>query len=118
MTVAKKVLTFDQIVSAADLKDELMDMPEWGGAIKVRPLTLGQRTRIVEKSTVRNEVDEERLIIWMFIEGVVEPRFSEEHTAMLKEKHYGAVQRVVNRIARISGMSAEVQTATRDTFRS
>lgn len=50
-----KTLTKDQIVAAVDIKTELVDVPEWGGAVAVRGLT-GLERDAFEQTMVR--VDE------------------------------------------------------------
>lgn len=43
-------LTRDQILQANDLPREEVQVPEWGGSIFVRSLTVGERLKLEEKS--------------------------------------------------------------------
>lgn len=40
-----KILTKAEIFASSDLKSEKVDMPEWGGAVYVRPMTGDERDR-------------------------------------------------------------------------
>ena len=54
-----KTLTKDQIVAAVDIKTEVVEVPEWGGAVAVRELT-GLERDAFEQSMVRVDADGKR----------------------------------------------------------
>jgi len=95
-------LTVDQILEAQDLDEREMDVPEWGGKIKIRAITNGQRHKIRTKATRGGTIDEERMQLLLFIAGVVEPKFSEEHAGALRNKSSGVFDRVLTEIANVS----------------
>ncbi len=98
-------LTREQILAAPDLKEEDCPVAEWGGTVRLRALTLAQRNRILELATRNGEVDSTRAECLLFIEGVIEPRFTMADYEALRGKHAGAVERVALRVGALSGIS-------------
>lgn len=99
-----KLLTREQILQAADLKEEIVECPEWGGAVKVRSLTLGQRVRLLEQAARDGKVDDLRFVSLTFIEGVSEPKLDMGDYMELAKKSNAAINRVTNRILALSGV--------------
>lgn len=110
-------LSVDAILAAPDVTEETVDVPEWGGKVKVRSLTKAEQIRVRKASVKSNgDVDEAEMEMRLFLSGVVEPKFSEHHAADLFEKSAGPVDRVLNAILQISGMGdvAPVKAAEKD----
>lgn len=98
------MLTAEAILGAADTPEEVLPVPEWGGSVRIRGLTKRQQVDARARSMVNGEVDvaESQMVLWM--EGVIEPRFTREQMAALFEKNAGAVDRVLKRLLVLSGM--------------
>ena len=124
MGEAIKLLSVEDILRASDIKEETVDVPEWGGSVRVRSFTKAQAQSIRERATLQRDtrdkkagtLDINHMELLMFIEGVVEPKFSEGHLLTLKEKSAAAIERVNRAIARLSGMDAGAVQAAEARF--
>jgi len=111
-----KVLSASDISSALDRTVEVYDVPEWGGAIKLRPLSLAQRDELTAQSTVNGQTDGQKIVRLLVVYGVAEPVMTE---ALLQDKAFAVVDRIAKRIMALNGMGTEQEaglTASR-TFR-
>jgi hypothetical protein len=107
LPLGPKILSLDEILSAPDIEDRLVHVAQWGGAVKIRSFTKRQQQDLRTRATVGEEIDGNRLEMLMFIEGVIEPRFSEEQYGQLVEKSAGAIDAVLKEIMALSGFNAD-----------
>ena len=112
------VLTREQILAAADLKTEVVSVPEWGGEVIVRALTgydrdqleaqvtrlegVGRRQRVV--TDMRNF--RAKLVAASLVDEHGERMFSEADVDALGQKNAAALNRVFEGDQRLSGLSA------------
>ncbi len=101
------VLTREQILGASNAPVEL-EIPEWGGVVMIRPLTVGSRTRVMAESKGKGDAKEtETLSLRAFVECVVEPEFTAEDYGALKQVNAKAMDRVVKMVLELSGIDVE-----------
>lgn len=98
------ILSVEAILAAPDTQTEIVEVPEWGGAVKVIGLTKRQQVDIRREALVNGDVDPEKVQQGIWREGVIEPRFPEEQLGALFDKNAGVVDRVLAVILRLSGM--------------
>ena len=120
---APAYLTIDRIRAAGDLATLDVEVPQWGGKVKVKPLTIGQMhssrkqaelPRENPDGTFRTDYDAEELELAVFVQGVVEPRFTNADKDWLREEvSYGAVSRITKVILEASGMGAGAEKKPR-----
>jgi hypothetical protein len=111
----KRILTREAILEASDINVELVDVPEWGGAVYVRTMTGAERdafeATMVEKRGKDFEVNLRNLRAKLAAFTVVDEHgnrlFSEEDIQILAGKSAAALQRIFNVASRLSGVSAE-----------
>lgn len=109
-----KMLSAEAILAVNDLVEEVVEVPEWAGAVRVRAFTKALQQQMREEARIGGEVQNDRLEILMLIYGMVEPQFTPEQCELLRRKHAGALDRVLDRILTISGLKAEaVEVAKR-----
>lgn len=112
LTATMPMLTVEAILAAADLPEEVVPVPEWGGAVKVRGLSRASYDAIAEASTVAvaptgpgqtatTKRDDAKFSDQLFLACVVEPRFTEAHLAGLRNKSLSALNRVYEAIGRV-----------------
>lgn len=101
------ILSKDAILGAQDLKEELVHVPEWGGEVKIRALTLAQRNRAYKLAERDGQIDSSRAAAFMFVAGVIEPPFNEADIDPLRNKCVGVIDRVNARILALSGLTKE-----------
>jgi|SRR3990172_6088778 len=111
-----KILSVSDILDAADLAEEVVELPEWGGAVRVRALSLEEQFEINTKAQRDGETDLLALGMLAVLHATIEPRFSEEHLVLLQKKGGAPMTRLMRVITRLSGMSEEVVAAAKATF--
>jgi hypothetical protein len=102
-------LTVSDILAASDITEEEVEVPEWGGSVRIRGFTKVRQQELRRMATdPRNgKIDGEKLEMQIFIYGVIDPKFEPVQQTELKEKSAGALDRVLKRILAISGMSED-----------
>lgn len=89
------MLTADQILSAPDLPEKTVDVPEWGGQVKLKALNAGQwrdvRSRAV---TPGGDIEPQSYDAHFLIEAMVEPRLSPEQFGQLMQKNPVVITRL------------------------
>lgn len=111
-----QVLKVTDILAANDITEELVRVPEWGGSVRIRAFTKRrqQELRAMATDPKTGQVDPHKLELQLFIHGVIEPQFAPIQATELLDKSAGAVDRVLERIMTISGMTREaVREATK-----
>lgn len=98
------ILTREALLGADDLRTEQVDVPEWGGQVTVRGLSLGAYQDVQERSSVAGAIDTDRLSVHLMIAGIVEPDLAPEDYELLRGKSMAALNRVAGAIMRLSGL--------------
>ena len=112
------MLSIDAIRAANDLPSEVVEVPEWGGAVLVKGLTKGQATALFEACTVDGEpgddgkpgpkvIDPKKLQDELLLACVAEPKLTREDLAILEEKANGPVNRIQRACVRVAGLAPE-----------
>lgn len=113
-------LTVDQILAASDLPTEVVQVPEWGGAVKVQGLSraaydaIAKAAEVTVPATGPGQVagtkrDDDKFSDLLFLACVIEPVFTEDHIPALRGKSLGALNRVYQAIGRV--LQTEVEPA-------
>jgi hypothetical protein len=97
------ILTKEQILNCNDLEIKTFDSSIWGGEIKYRHPSVGDKSRARKLAMVvndkgENEVDNERLEVGLIITCCVEPKFAPLDVDKLMERNGNEVKRLVNAI--------------------
>ena len=100
-----KVLTTEQILESVNLDEIEVEVKEWGGSVKIKPLTKGEQQRIRESCMVDGEIDNNKLEMQLFIGGVIEPKFTEDQIPALRELNANAIDKVLTKIMAVSGLA-------------
>jgi hypothetical protein len=110
-------LSADQILAADDLKSEDVDVPEWGGVVRVQGMTGAARDKF-EASMLRDNMSgvskdkaldnyRARLAAFTMVDGEGKRLFrSDAEVRRLGEKSAEALSRVVDVASRLAGLSA------------
>ena len=114
---AKKplLLTRDAILQAQDLQYEDVDVPEWGGTVRVRTLT-GRERDAFEQSVVEQKGKNTKtnlrnirakLVALTVIDGEGKRMFNTSDIELLGEKSANALDRLFDAARRLSGLRDE-----------
>jgi hypothetical protein len=101
---AMKILSVAEIMAADDITTEEVPIPAWGGAVVVRSISHRTMRKIKQKLDAEFDGDapegEYEKRIWM--EGVIEPKFSDEEYEHVLDKSSRNVMKVLNAILKES----------------
>jgi hypothetical protein len=111
-----KILSVEDILAAQDLKEETVDVPEWGGAVKVKGLTRAQVYEMEKRSKVGKEHDLMKMDALMLEMGVTEPKLTEDAAASLMQKSASGTQVILDAISKLSGMDKGTAAAADRSF--
>ncbi|MCG8670213.1 MAG: hypothetical protein MI867_12420 [Pseudomonadales bacterium] len=109
------ILNRDQILKADDLKTEVVDVPEWGGQVRVRSLTAGERDTF-EASITDNKKSKSgvvtvniraRIASMCIVDEENKRIFTEQDIAALGEKSGIALNRVFVAAQNLNGWTEE-----------
>jgi hypothetical protein len=115
MASMAKFLTRDEILAAQDIATEVVEVPEWGGAVRVRGLSGLERDELEASIVSRRgkHVDvnlinmRAKLVAKSMVDESGALLFSEEDVRALGKKSAGALQRVFEVAQRLAGLSDE-----------
>lgn len=110
-----KILTRDDILQVQDLPKELVEVPEWDGAVYVRGLTGAERdaleASIVEqrgRSTRMNLMNlRAKLVAMSVVDEEGNRLFSDADVEKLGQKSAAALNRIFEVAQRLSGLTSE-----------
>lgn len=98
------VVSLDQIRAADDThaaEGVLVEVPEWGGSVRVRGLTRGEARTLGAEGTTPTNAE-----VFTLHHGLVAPTVSvEEAATLLDEKGFAATERVLVAILDLSGLT-------------
>lgn len=101
---AGPILTPDQILGADDLARETVPVPEWGGDVVLSALSVRALNDCNRKSMVGGEVDAEKITVNVVIEGMVEPKLTDDQAGQLAMKSAAVINRLGAKIFKLSGV--------------
>jgi hypothetical protein len=124
---ALKLLTRDEILAAKDREDEIVDVPEWGGKVRVLALTGTDRDRylaglmrigIADGSPKLEGVNVEgstvRLVSMSIVDAEDQPLFTPADVIALGQKSSAPLDRVNAVASRLSRLTTAVSEAVAD----
>jgi len=99
------MLTREQILSRVDLRTETVEVPEWGGEIRIRELTARRRS---EFEKLAEQHGDDYAVAWLVAESCVDEAgqriFSQEDIEALREKSAAALLRIFHQAAQINNL--------------
>ncbi len=109
------ILTAAQIAQAIDRAEDIIQIPEWGGAIRLKAWGLTERDRVMAMALgADGKIDSMKLIHLLVLYGVVEPQLTE---ALIQDKSPAVIDRIATEVMRINGMTKEAALSASLTFR-
>lgn len=117
MTEAK-MLTVDDIANVDDLPTKLVDIPAWGGSVRIKMLTKQQQYRVRTDAIDPDDgsLDECKLELGIIVASVVEPDLTPAHVAMLAQKNGEVVDQLLGEVYDLSSLDSEAVARARAEF--
>lgn len=103
-----KFLTAESILKAEDFSYAELEIPEWGGSVRLRSLSGGQRSIINQRVQARDlENLEEMLTVMGCVDEDGNRIFTNKDIDALKKKSNAPITRIAKKIMEISGIGTE-----------
>lgn len=103
-----KILSREAILALDDLPVEILDIPEWGGSVKLRGMSAEERIKWLDRVQGEDgKVDLEKAQYYAVVFGVLEPEFEEADVEFLKKKSASALDRIAKKWLELSGIAPE-----------
>lgn len=106
-----KLLTAEEIIAADDIKTEVVEVPEWGGAVTLRMMSGAEAVEFVKAvqadKTGASTSQAIKIVGLSAVDGEGKPLFSEHQLRLLQKKSLKALMRLQNKALEINGLSAE-----------
>lgn len=100
-----KYLTAETILSADDFRYEDVECPEWGGTVRVRSLSGGQRSVITQRVQDKETEDlEELLTVMGCVDETGNRIFTNKDIEKLQKKSNAPISRISKKIMELSGI--------------
>lgn len=109
------ILSRDDILKADDLETEDVDVPEWGGVVRIRGLTGTQRDAFEASVVKMNGTNKQynltnlraRFVALCVVDADGKRLFTDQDVKQLGEKSATALERVWTAARKLSGMSED-----------
>ncbi len=111
------VLSRERLLAADDTLTETVDVPEWGGSVVLRSLTLAQAKKVrryIADNRDNAEVDDLDIAMVVLIEGMVDPQLDAGDVVALSGKQTSVITRLSRKVidlSRMGNLLAEVERA-------
>ena len=117
--MAEKLLTVEEILAASTLNSKVIDVPAWGGAVKIKDMTKREQQLLRKQATdpATGEIEADRLELLMLAHCIEEPKLTAEQVEQLADKSAAAFDTVLKAIMSITGLSEGAQKAIEKSFR-
>ena len=99
------LLTKSQILEADDIKSEIVDVPEWGGKVKVSGLSAEQSIIVGSIMSEGEDSNPEELAELLVTAAALGMGWERSDVSALGRKSFSAVERVANKTMDLSGMT-------------
>lgn len=112
------LLSIEQIKAAVDLSVVEMEIPEWGGSIKVGALSVEERDELILSCTDNGRadgtLDSQKFMRKLAVLGSREPKLTDE---IIARKNFGVIDKIAKKVLELSGMSKGASVVADVTFR-
>lgn len=113
MGKSPKILGREEILGARDLRTELVEVPEWGGAVRIRTLTAAERDSyeqaLMRRRGGRLEVEMRgarvRLVALCVVDEQGQRLFSDQDIEALEGRSAAAIDRIFTAALKLNGMA-------------
>ncbi len=114
------MLSADDIWAAHDIREDTVAVPEWGGQVRIRALTLEQMATLATRATRSSPIagrpdiiDREQSVALTLVYGMIEPKLTEADVPKLLAKSASAVTRIVQAITALGVTDEAVEDAAK-----
>lgn len=99
------LLSRQAILVVQDISTQDVEVPEWGGAVRVRQMTVAERKEFATKS---KDTDSTAMGVWMLcmlcVDEQGKPLFEQADVDELLKRSFQAVDRVIDAVLSVNGL--------------
>lgn len=110
------ILSLEQIMNADDLPSKIVEVPAWGGSIRIKQLTKAQQHEIRTTAVVDGVLNDQMLEMGILVASIVEPNLTREHMEMLANKNADVIDEVLAEVFTLSALDKEAISRAREEF--
>lgn len=114
MGEVKKYLTATEIIEAKDIEIVDVDVPEWGGIVRLRAMSGEEAVTFVESLKGQLATSSARIIASCAVDEDGKHLFTFEQVEQIKKKSLKAIMRLQKEALRINGLTEEGTAATKN----
>lgn len=102
-------LSKDQILGAVDFDYVDVEVPEWGGSVRLRGLSASERDQFEARLGVSNDLTNmrARLVVNCLVDADGNRLFTDKEADTLGQKNASVITRLFDEVRNLSGMSDE-----------
>lgn len=113
-TADMAILSTEALLSADDRPEKTIEVPEWGGSIRLKALNAGQWRDARERARKPDgEIDDQAYNAHFLMEALVEPKLSADQFGQLMDKNALVLTRLASEALALSGIQGVEQRAAR-----
>lgn len=114
-----KKLTIADIQAVVDLETREVEVPEWGGSVEIKGMSKREQQMLRKTATdpLTGQIDPDKMEAAMLAHCLSEPSVTIEQAEQLMQKSASAIDKILNAIMDITGLSDAAQKAMAHTFR-
>jgi len=110
-----KLVSFDDVDKANDLKYDTVEVAEWGGKIRLVSINAEDMIEFVESNDgPAKRTAGLRLIIKSAVDAEGNRIFKDEHLQVLKKRNSATCNRIVNAILQLNGLNVKDQATAKN----
>ena len=110
----KRFLSAAEILASQDLETVDVEVPEWGGTVRLRAMSGEEATKFVDSLGGKTSTSAVKVVMLCAIDEEGNPLVSGEQLELLAKKSLRAILRLQKEVLRINGMTDEAAVATKN----
>jgi hypothetical protein len=99
------LLSADDVLAADDRRYDIVDVPEWGGKVRIRSLSAAEALEWADKNEKAPNTAGVRMVLISACDGDGKLIFTDRHIEALKGRSNKAMKRLVQRALDLNGFS-------------
>jgi hypothetical protein len=104
MEMETKILTAGDILGAQDVQFETVEVPEWGGSVRLRSLTARQIAKFVDS---KREDSATLAVALSIVDADGNQQFTEADCERLKDRNISAIMRIQEAVMSLNRLKAD-----------
>lgn len=109
-----KVLGRDDILAVNDQKIVDVEVPEWGGVVRLRSLDASELLEFTDSSAKGRADSSVKALLLCAVNGNGERIFTEKDVAVLKKKSLRAFMRIQKVVLELNGLTEEAESTRKN----